>query len=225
MKRVKIVALAAVASTAVFLTGAVWRKVPEPVTATCAGVSAIAASNLAAIAIVGDIDSPDTMEYAGSYQIYGYDTCARCCGKTDGITASGTVATVGRTCASNDFPFGTVLYIDGIGERVVEDRGGMAHGVIDVLCEDHPACYAITGKYDVYIVREGESMQDIGFEPPLDPPEPPAQFCARCGDIAVYADSTGCYCADCAEYLANQKYLDMDAEGKAEWAGFERIVN
>lgn len=225
MKRVKIIAFAAVASTAVFLTGAVWRKVPEPVTATFAGVSAIAASNLTATAIVGDVDSTDPMEYAGSYQIYGYDTCARCCGKTDGITASGTVATVGRTCASNDFPFGTILYIEGIGERVVEDRGNLVHGVIDVLCEDHPACYAITGKYDVYIVREGETMQDIGFEPPLDPPEPPAQFCAMCGDIAVYADSTGCYCADCVEHLAIQKYLGMDTEEKAEWAGFERIVN
>lgn len=87
----------------------------------------------------------------GTYSIKGYDTCAYCCGKTDGITASGAAATVGRTCASNDFPLGTVLYIEGIGYRTVEDRGGMARGVIDVLCADHPACYAITGNYAVYI--------------------------------------------------------------------------
>ena len=94
------------------------------------------------------------MTYLGTWQVYGYDTCAECCGWSAGITTSGAVATVGRTCASNDFPLGTVLYIEGIGYRTVEDRGGMARGVIDVLCADHPACYAVTGWYDVYIVRE-----------------------------------------------------------------------
>lgn len=97
------------------------------------------------------------LTYAGEYFATGYDICISCCGKTDGITASGAVATVGRTCASNEFPFGTVLFIEGIGERVVEDRGGMSSGVIDVLCEDHPACYAITGTYNVYVVERGES--------------------------------------------------------------------
>lgn len=90
-------------------------------------------------------------EYLGRYYITGYDTCARCCGKSDGITASGTTATVGRTVAAGrELPFDTVIWIDGIGERVVEDRG-VGNGCIDVLCEDHPACYAITGYYDVYL--------------------------------------------------------------------------
>lgn len=94
--------------------------------------------------------------YLGSYKITGYDTCASCCGKTDGITASGTQATVGRTCAASaDLPFGTRLWIEGIGERVVEDRGGAIKGSrIDVLCEDHPACYAVTGTYEVYILED-----------------------------------------------------------------------
>lgn len=94
------------------------------------------------------------MKYLGQFQCYGYDICIQCCGKTDGITASGTKATVGRTVASNDFPFGTVLYIEGLGYRTVEDRGGMASGVLDILCEDHPACYAITGVYQVYLVED-----------------------------------------------------------------------
>lgn len=96
------------------------------------------------------------MRYLGRYKITGYDTCAKCCGKVDGITASGTRAIVGRTCAaSKDLPFGTRLYIEGIGERIVEDRGGGVKGDhIDVLCEDHPACYAITGYYEVYIIEE-----------------------------------------------------------------------
>lgn len=92
--------------------------------------------------------------FLGRYYVTGYDICLECCGKLDGITASGAVAQVGRTVAApEDIPFGTVLYIDGIGERVVEDRGGLVTGdKLDVLCTDHPACYAITGWYDVYIV-------------------------------------------------------------------------
>lgn len=95
--------------------------------------------------------------YMGLYYVTGYDTCAACCGKTDGITASGATATVGRTvAASSEFAFGTRLYIDGIGERVVEDRGGAIDGGrIDVLCSNHDECYAITGWYDVWMIVEG----------------------------------------------------------------------
>ena len=96
-----------------------------------------------------------TLRYLGEYKITGYDICVSCCGNTKGITASGTQATVGRTCAAGkDLPFGTVLYIDGIGYRTVEDRGGGVNGGhIDVLCNDHPECYSITGRYDVYVVE------------------------------------------------------------------------
>ncbi len=94
------------------------------------------------------------LEYIGTYYITGYDICMKCCGKTDGITASGAKAEVGRTvAASKDFPFGTVLYIEGIGERVVEDRG-VTGKTLDVLCNDHTECYAITGYYECYIVKE-----------------------------------------------------------------------
>jgi len=94
-----------------------------------------------------------TMTYLGRYYITGYDTCARCCGKSDGVTASGTYATVGRTIATGtEFSFGTRLYIDGIGYRTVEDRG-VGNGQIDVLCSNHTECYALTGWYDVYRVE------------------------------------------------------------------------
>ena len=102
-----------------------------------------------------DFVNPEPVKtFLGRYYVTGYDICLECCGKLDGITASGAVAQVGRTVAApEDIPFGTVLYIDGIGERVVEDRGGLVTGdKLDVLCTDHPACYAITGWYDVYIV-------------------------------------------------------------------------
>lgn len=43
-----------------------------------------------------------------------------------GITHSGRPTVEGRTIAADiaKYPFGTVLYIDGVGERVVEDTGG-----------------------------------------------------------------------------------------------------
>ena len=139
----------------------------EPVTEQRTAVTISAA----ALAEASQVEEPEQMDaryeieakprrvlrYLGTYKITGYDICVKCCGKTDGITASGTQATLGRTCAAGpELPFGTVLYIDGIGERVVEDRGnGVTEGCLDILFKNHAECYAITGWYDVYIIEEG----------------------------------------------------------------------
>ena len=63
----------------------------------------------------------------------------KCCGKTDGITASGVKAIEGVTVAMNkSIPFGTKIYIDGVGERIVQDRGGAIKGNrIDLYFENH----------------------------------------------------------------------------------------
>ena len=107
-------------------------------------------------------DPEPVLRYLGEYRITGYDICVSCCGNTNGVTASGTQATAGRTCAAGkDLPFGTVLYIDGIGYRTVEDRGGGVNGGhIDVLCENHGECYALTGHYDVYVVEAAECSEN-----------------------------------------------------------------
>lgn len=100
-----------------------------------------------------EIEAQPEYVYLGRYAVTGYDICPQCCGSLDGITASGAKAEVGRTVACNTLPFGTRIYIDGIGERVVEDRGGMRGNVIDVLCNDHAECAAITRSgVDVWIV-------------------------------------------------------------------------
>ena len=68
-----------------------------------------------------------------------YCACIDCCGKTNGITASGTQATAGRTIAmSKNYKFGTKIEIEGYGTFVVEDRGGAIQGTrIDMFFDTH----------------------------------------------------------------------------------------
>lgn len=47
-----------------------------------------------------------------------------CCGKDDGITSSGVIATGGTIAAPSDIPFGTKIKINGLGTFKVQDRGG-----------------------------------------------------------------------------------------------------
>lgn len=75
----------------------------------------------------------------GTYKITAYCSCSSCCGKSDGITASGTKAKEGRTIAADTsvLPFGTKVVIDGR-TYTVEDRGGAINGKrIDVYFSSH----------------------------------------------------------------------------------------
>ena len=82
------------------------------------------------------------------FKVTAYCSCAKCCGKTTGITASGTKATAGRTIAtSGQFAFGTKLNINGQ-EYTVEDRGGAIQGNrIDVFMNSHAEALAWGVKY------------------------------------------------------------------------------
>ena len=82
------------------------------------------------------------------FKVTAYCSCAKCCGKTTGITASGTKATAGRTvAASGQFAFGTKLIINGQ-EYTVEDRGGAIQGNrIDVYMNSHAEALAWGVKY------------------------------------------------------------------------------
>ena len=80
----------------------------------------------------------------GTFKITGYCSCAACCGKTTGITASGTRATAGRTIAADTsrFPFGTKLKFNG-NTYTVEDRGGAIRGNrIDLYFSSHSEALA-----------------------------------------------------------------------------------
>ena len=51
----------------------------------------------------------------GEFKLTGYCACEYCCGKTDGITATGTKATSGRTIAVDPsiIPYGSLVKING----------------------------------------------------------------------------------------------------------------
>lgn len=79
--------------------------------------------------------------YQGNYKITFYCPCSKCCGKwADGYTATGTLATQGRTIAVDPkkIPYGSEVYIEGLGWFVAEDCGGAIKGNrIDVFMDDH----------------------------------------------------------------------------------------
>jgi len=60
--------------------------------------------------------------YGEIWKITAYCACQKCCGKSDGITASGDKAQYGMV-ACNWLKFGTKVTIDDMGTFVVKDRG------------------------------------------------------------------------------------------------------
>lgn len=72
------------------------------------------------------------------YKITAYCACAKCCGKSNGITACGKKAKAGRTIAApRGFSFGTKVSINGK-TYIVEDRGGAIKGNrIDLFVNSH----------------------------------------------------------------------------------------
>lgn len=96
-----------------------------------------------------------TKESIGEFVITAYCPCEKCCGEyADGITASGTVATEGRTCAVDPevIPLGTEIEIDGV-KYIAEDVGGAIKGNrIDICFNDHRSAlqYGVKCK-EVYV--------------------------------------------------------------------------
>ena len=89
-----------------------------------------------------------TSASSGRYKVTAYCACVKCCGKTNGITASGTRATANRTIAApSTFAFGTQVVINGQ-TYTVEDRGGAIQGNrIDVYMNSHSEALAWGVRY------------------------------------------------------------------------------
>lgn len=75
----------------------------------------------------------------GEYKLTAYCPCVKCCNKDDGITATMTVATQGRTIAVDPkiIPYGSTVIINGH-EYVAEDCGGsIKQNRIDIFFDSH----------------------------------------------------------------------------------------
>ena len=89
----------------------------------------------------------DLGEPMGEFKLTAYCPCAKCCGKwANGITATGTTATEGRTVAVDPalIPYGatvTVYFADGaVHTYTAEDCGGGIKGNrLDIYFDDHQA--------------------------------------------------------------------------------------
>lgn len=88
---------------------------------------------------IEEVEPIETEIFLGEFKLTAYCDCAYCCGKTDGITATGTKATEGRTIAVDPsvIPYGSVVIING-NEYIAEDCGGAIDGNrIDVFFNEH----------------------------------------------------------------------------------------
>ena len=90
--------------------------------------------------------------YIGEYKISHYcvERYAHICGGGNGITATGTTVTPGRTIAvdSSYIPYGSQVYIEGYGWRTAEDCGGGIHGKhIDMAVNTHDEAMSLGVKY------------------------------------------------------------------------------
>lgn len=98
-------------------------------------------------------------ELLGNFRITAYCSCKKCCGKwadnrPNGIVygASGAELVAGVSVAS-PLPFGTEIYIDGLGEYVVQDRLAQwvvdkyGDKLIDVYFDNHEEAWKFGCKY------------------------------------------------------------------------------
>ena len=81
------------------------------------------------------------------------------CGEGHGITASGQPIQADVTVAADQsiFPYGTVLYIESVGIRIVQDKGAGVQGAhIDVAVDTHENALSWSGygEHRVWIIRE-----------------------------------------------------------------------
>lgn len=102
-------------------------------------------------------DSRCEFKYLGTYKITYYcdERTDHICGGT-GVTASGVPTDVGTTIAVDPkiIPYGTEVYIEGVGHRIAQDCGGAVKDKhIDVLVQTHAEAMRLGTTYkDVWVI-------------------------------------------------------------------------
>jgi len=94
--------------------------------------------------VAGTAAKPSTGSGSIAVKATGYCSCAVCCGKSNGVTASGTQAHWGTLAAPKGWAFGSRYTISGLeGAFIVEDRGGAINGNrIDIWFPTHAEALA-----------------------------------------------------------------------------------
>ena len=94
-------------------------------------------------------EASEEMEFLGYFDMTAYEWTGNPC-------ANGNYPTEGYTVACNSLPLGTEVYIEGVGYRVVEDRGAEWHSYnwMDLYLGDVASCYEWGVRtVAVYVVR------------------------------------------------------------------------
>lgn len=128
-----------------------------------AGIVAQYADDLAdELKIRSKLEEKLDVEYAGIFKCTAYCTekWPHICGTGTGITASGQPIQADVTVAADQtlLPYGTVVYIEGVGIRIVQDKGaGVQGNHIDVAVSgSHEDALKWTGygEHRVWIIKE-----------------------------------------------------------------------
>ena len=100
------------------------------------------------------------MKYIGKFDASYYcgEEYPHICGTGNGITASGAKAVSGITIAADTsiIPMGSYVYIEGVGVRIVQDRGGGIKGnKLDIFVDKHDEALekAVLRDADVWIIE------------------------------------------------------------------------
>jgi len=100
-------------------------------------------------------------DYVGEFNCTAYcvEKYSHICGTGSGKTASGAPVTADVSVAVGDlemFPYGTILYIEDVGIRIVQDTGSFDPTKIDVAVDTHKHAknWEGQGKHKVWIIEE-----------------------------------------------------------------------
>lgn len=99
---------------------------------------------------IQDTDPFEEMVYMGEWRVTAYAYTGSQC-------ANGQYPTAGYTIAHNSLPFGSEVYIEGVGFRTVEDRGPawLGDAWCDLYLGDYAECVSWGNQYrDVWVVTE-----------------------------------------------------------------------
>lgn len=129
---------------------------------TC--VDVVKAEEAAPAAVICEAEPEPEKTSLGVFKLTAYCACEKCCGKTDGITASGAKAVEGVTIAADTkvLPFNTKVIIDSH-EYTVQDVGGAIKGNrIDVYFDSHQKALDFGVQYkEIYTMKEGENYDKM----------------------------------------------------------------